>query len=504
MSKSQAPAPEGQPTHPTQLVVRGYPRGSPGYDDALAAHRTDLLHFVAKNEQYLSLSGLRSHRSQIKVPGATISYLNNEGQAQVVLQLEPGGGTPEEVVENPEFWQWALIEMTVPDMTKTSAELSAFMNPKPKNKVGVAWDNNINYDTKDPPIAYALGDGTKIATLTGQADQTSSLLVDMRPYRGGVKFDLYGYIHKYTDPTGQGAIYDSQKCAGLRAAAGAQTASWTSVNGSLHTTGVSAADISGRVYEGTAYYRSPIASQAQIQTEFPELVGKTFSGVSAGSFNFLFGGSGVYGTTVVNVPTYNGIQVTWTPGTGNMPRPTDVDATGLVTAAGGLYTETTTYYVGGGGTLIRKFTGKGAVTYSYNGGTGLFTDEGGAGPSDAMGTWGIACMDTIIYYISFRLPLIVYPKRDAPVRFAVFDGKRPAGFTELDGIAGGFISRYRWEDVKRGANRWKLRELPDKAHLISFDNPADTSIGNHFGHVKLGTVIINPRKGKGGIKFKAG
>jgi hypothetical protein len=116
---------------------------------------------------------------------------------------------------------------------------------------------------------------------------------------------------------------------------------------------------------------------------------------------------------------------------------------------------------------------------------------------------GLQCYDYTSYYLATFSPITVYPTRAGPVRFAVFDGKEPDGFTRLDRASATASARAGAGRAKRGVgNRWPMKQIA-VANIRSIDAPISPTIRNHFGMPKLGTVIINPRKGKGGIKFIA-
>lgn len=498
MSKSQSVAPEGRPSHGVKIRVHGVKEGSPAHQRVLDNLQGSIGQFLRKNQQQVALSGHEQYASRKKVPGASLRYKNNQGQETLDVVVEHEEGGEEKVEENPEYWQWAIVETTIPDMTKTGAELAAFMNPKLKNKIGIAQDNVFNYDDYDlkgAPLRYPGLDGPAIQmqVIGGQSDQVSSLLVDMRPYPGGVKFDLYGYIHSYIDPDNLGPIVGST----FRAARGANqipsgswTGTWHSTNGLLSGAYPSSADISGRT-QTDVYYANTLPSL--VNDDFPETVGLPFNHTTMSTLNFLFAAYGAFGASG---PAYTGIEQTWTAGSGNGPNAASVS--GLMGAAGGLFTETTSHYAEG---PVSKVRGIGAMDYYRSGGT-VFPLNG-AGPDDSRGSYGIDFFDYTLYHTSDHSALTVYPDRHAPVKFSVFDGKEPDGFTRLDGVSGGFGSCRRWESQERGlGKRWPFKQIA-VANIKSIDAPIDTSIENHFGMVKLGTVIINPRKGKGGIKFIA-
>jgi hypothetical protein len=72
-------------------------------------------------------------------------------------------------------------------------------------------------DTDKPPLSYPIDElGTFIGNVQDN-DYHASLRVDLRPYPGGVKFDLYGYIRRYQDGTKSGPNTTATKRAGQKA-----------------------------------------------------------------------------------------------------------------------------------------------------------------------------------------------------------------------------------------------------------------------------------------------
>jgi hypothetical protein len=502
VSKSRAPAPAGQPISGTKIRVHGVDDNAAV--EVLSKLQGAIKSFLGKNQQQVELSGHRQYAATMQVPGGSLHYKNNNGIETLDVHVEHEEGGGEEQQENPEYWQWAIVEITIPDMTKTSAEMSAFMNPPPNNdKQGIALDGDAPYDPPPAPLAYpsTFGGWTELQLLSGQSDQVSSLRVDLRPYPGGVKFDLYGYIHPYTDPDAHGDPVASFLRAGQKAN------SVTSASGTYHTTSgltgsyANGSDLSARTIGPVLR----VAIQSIIEDQFPETIGQTFSGTTQSTLNSLFQNQGpalsVGGPGVAWGPPYAGQDITWSPGSGNMPN--DYDTSGILGGGGGAFVDTATYW-DVGGTIIAKHRGLGVVFSYGNASTGFQSIVQSGGPIDANGNWAYDCFDYTAYYLVQYGPApVTYPSRAGPIRFTVFDGEEPNAFTRLQGVSGGFGTRRRWEDSKRGvAKRWPMKQIA-MANIRSIDDPADTSAENHFGMPKLGTVIINPRKGKGGIKFIA-
>jgi hypothetical protein len=505
VSKSQSVAPEGRPPHSVKIRVHG--AEGPAAQKVLDKLHGQIGQFLGKNQQQVKLSGLEQYAAKKAVPGGHLHYHNNQGQETLDVHVEHEEGEEEKKEEIVEYWQWAIVETTIPGMTLTSAEMAAIMHPKPNTKIGATWEENFVYDFEKPPLAYpgdVLSFADQLQTLSGQSDQVSSLRVDLRPYPGGVKFDLYGYIHPYTDPDAHGDATASFLRAGRRAnTVTATSGTWTTPNGG---TGAfpNSTDIAARTIGNVRN----VATQAAIEAQFPETVGLSFTGTTQSVLNSEYQQQGpsltIGGPGIAYGPSYVGRSFTWTPGSGNMPDASSLDIAGSISAAGGAFVDTATYW-DIGGTIIAKHRGLGYVTVYANFSTG-FADvsQGTAGPVDANGNWGFQCYDYTSYHLATFGPApLTYPTRAGPIKFAVFDGEEPNGYTQLTSVGGGFGSRKRWEDKKRGiGKRWPFKQIA-VANIRSIDDPADTSLANNFGMPKIGTVIINPRKGKGGIKFIA-
>lgn len=494
MSRYQSEAPKGQPTHVPAIKVNGLDNGSPEYQAVVDLYSGSIRQFHASQQQQVNLSGQRQYKASLRVPGATMTYLNNEGQETITMVVDtlPGGG--EQPPEPPdEYWRWAIIETTIPGVAaNTYADMSAFMVPVPKGKLGIAHDGHAALDLDRPPLAYPdpysslpwLGDITS-------NDQVSSLLVDLRPFPGGVKFDLYGYIPRYIDSYVPGSPISPQRAMWRGSNGVSKSTTYTLLNG-ITQSWWSSGDISGRTQTNYQYKTSgsPATSLTDIGLAFPAIAGpfSTTAGMPA-PFGATWSGDG---------PSYAGLSITWTPGHNTSPDPTTMNLSGLESAAGGLFTETTTMQPDGVSYAVR---GIGMQTYTTDFGTGVDTLLNGAGPTDSMGNWSIEFFDYTIYHIAQHptVPHYTYPNIGCPVNWAVFDGPLADSYS---GVNGAHDYSTQWEDAKSYPKRWKFIPFKDKLQLIGVDDTTlDTSIANHFGGTKLGTVIINPRKGKGGIKF---
>lgn len=490
MSKSQSVAPEGRPTHGVKIRVQGVNEGSAEHQRVLNQLQGHISQFLGKNQQQVALGGLEQHASRTKVPGASLRYKNNQGQETLDVVVEHKEGGEEKVESKEEYWSWAIVEMRVPNIQGlTTFVASAFMNPPPKNKEGYAVNKTHPIDTDKPPLSYPIDElGTFIGDVQDN-DGYASLRVDLRPYPGGVKFDLYGYIRKYTT-TGPGPNTSSAKKAARKAGSvsvgGSTYVTGNGVSGSWYSTG----DIAGRTIGNVDWANT--TTIANIQTDFPSLVGATFnSSISPGTLNFLYPA-----TSLGSGPSYAGTTFVWTPGSGNMPTAASLNVSALISAAGGLFTETTTFGADG---IVKEVRGLGAMDFN---GSGALN---GAGPTDADGTWGISFFDYHLYWVGDHPTVTtnVFPDRTCPISFVVLDDG-PDGMTNRYGSPLKDNS-YRWEITKKYPARWPMKQFPNTAFMQAVDDSgfASPTKANHYSMIKLGTVIINPKKGKGGIKFIA-
>lgn len=478
-----------------KVNIRGQQEGTPGYNAVLDRHRGAIQQFLNAQQQQVLLSGNTQYTTRASFDGAYATYSNNNGQEYLDIEVTV---PPRKDEDNPnptdvdEYWKWAIIELRVPGLTATNGQFSAFMNPPPKGtkgQIGVAWDQRTAFDTP-PIIAYPVSDVSNFIEDLPSADQVSSLRVDMRPYPGGVKIDLYAYIRSYIDrydkgPAAAPVLYRAAVISSDAANSGTIT---TSGGGSAPWPSPSA--ISART-QGNVLYKSGTGSTtpADVLADFPSLTGKTFNSISTLPSTYgAFGASG---------PSYDGSQTVWT----TNPMPTGFNQAAIIAAAGGLFTETTTYNADG---ITYKVRGLGAMDYkgANNDGSGALIALNGAGPNQADGNYGIVCFDYTLYYVGSH-PLVPHyntDPRDAPVSFAVMDDMADSYTGRY--YSGAFYSS-QWETAKKYPKRWTFKEFPKKAHILTYADPADTSTANHFGHMKIGTITINPRKGKGGIKFVA-
>lgn len=87
MSKSQAPAPPGQPVHGTKVRIIGPEPGTPEFNAVLDNHQGQIDQFIRAQHQRAKLSGLSQHKASIDTGEVRMTYRNNEGQDTVDVEV---------------------------------------------------------------------------------------------------------------------------------------------------------------------------------------------------------------------------------------------------------------------------------------------------------------------------------------------------------------------------------------------------------------------------------
>jgi hypothetical protein len=192
---------------PPKVVVEGTEPGSPDARRIVAKYAGDIKRFHGKCQQAYSLSPAGQMKLQGQWPGARAVYLNVDGQEIIRIKVDQSV-RGEELEITPDFWDYALIELYVPDMyfdegalsltcyahltAPIEAELDAGSSlPFP----GVA-SNQDSRSTADPMINAAEADQVVRSVDEDHPWSYASFIVDLRPARGlsVVTADLYPYI----------------------------------------------------------------------------------------------------------------------------------------------------------------------------------------------------------------------------------------------------------------------------------------------------------------------
>lgn len=223
MSKYQAPAPPGQPTHPAKILVRGPKPGSSEQRSLLSRYEPAIRHFHMKHQQQVKLSGNPQYKaSQQWGDEVRATYENNNGQERLTIELSVAAVEREKEpverevkVTSPEYWDWAIIDFDMPSLNLTNASLLAVASGVDVTEIsdeaeyppqGVTVSGGWVVQEYPPIIAFAgdIGHGVIPYYVDDivSTGQRLSLRVDLRGFHvdGGVLlFDLYGYVNAYRE-----------------------------------------------------------------------------------------------------------------------------------------------------------------------------------------------------------------------------------------------------------------------------------------------------------------
>lgn len=162
----------------------------------VAARAGEVNRFVAKGRQAYSLSGRTHLTVRGQITDGDARYTNQFGNEIVDVRVN----TPkpsENPVKIKKYWDWAVINIVVPDAEQVSMSGVAFLIPQPSIvPPGVAADHIEDVEADDGvALAYPLSEN---ATQDDPDTSTriSSLRLDLRKFRGwsAVGIDLYGAV----------------------------------------------------------------------------------------------------------------------------------------------------------------------------------------------------------------------------------------------------------------------------------------------------------------------
>jgi hypothetical protein len=523
VSKSEAPAPEGQISHPTRLVVKGHAPGSEGYIKARADHQTDLMHFVAKNEQYVRLSGLRSHRSQIEVRGARITYQNNEGQAQVTLELRHEAGSEEEqTTQGEKPWEFALVEFTIRNSSvNTRSDMAAFLaKPLIPTVKAINADSFLPLDGVTEDSYYPVGE-KDLLKFAGQdsnpmlsdymetTDRVFSLHVDLRKfpfqtiaieiyayaqtvkyYRGGAGIDTDGTIGECVDSTLFGSL----------------TYDWRGLNGTTYSPAALAA-APKKLFTTVAVGSTPGFYDALIET-FPELAGVPHEALTDGKGDENVVVSFKAGSVFYPSPWINTDYTTAGWGDYLGTHPGDASPNNSPNGWGFLPLWTGTWigsfdnmrvYQNWAPGFYKKVSLNNSVQLSPYGGSATVSSYYDPIPSGSPASAVIYNAYSVRYYV----PTWKYVKPPSPVTITgvCVQGGNPWDAYSQHFIPGGGGEYSRvWEHSKSYPTRPPMATLKGTFKLPNSDRDGDMGPINHFGLPHMGTLHIDTRGG--GISFK--
>lgn len=188
---------------PTKVVVQGTKPGSPEARIIVARYQGEITHFHAKARQN-RLAGEQSTQfmHQRMTNGGRMRYASINGQEVLTIEVPiPEIAEVTQLVPPPSsWWDFALVDLLVPDIPKTNAKLSAYVRPPLADDRGVTLED-MGGQVFAPGAVVEFGSAARpiVAEFVASADQTASLRVDLRPYRGRTQLDveLYGYLEVF-------------------------------------------------------------------------------------------------------------------------------------------------------------------------------------------------------------------------------------------------------------------------------------------------------------------
>lgn len=464
MSKFQLPTSKAGEAFPTTIqapvAVRfaGVPAGSPLARELYAALQGPINQFYSACAQNYAL-GLGAHaRMQRELPHAQLSYTNNHGSetvhVRVSRELQEHAARQ---LRRPTPWDFAVIEIEVPDLVKTNACFGAFLGGKTTNLAGVAEDygSSGGYTYGSPPILqFADFNQPIIDSISGVTKRITSLKVDLRPFRTAtaISVDIHGYIKTFND-YGE-PITSSTPVADIYREVIGHWPNWSGPYGQK---------LGGEylVYDTSYTY-------AQILDWFPELSGIPVNPGGLTLTGQVIGEPG--GTFYLNGAWNNGR-----------------DPNDPLSQFSGPLTTTETFWPG---TSIRR-----KIVYAGGQWSGSNSTSGDApGPFTPVDS----NLGTFIYYsmvgncqTQFNKPDLTYgPQyitRNAELRSVFFRGNPMSQVTDQYGSGKEYAV---WEDPKLYPARPKFVTDRHTVAMTTIDEPVDTSVENKFGMPKLGTLTL--------------
>jgi hypothetical protein len=442
---------------PTKVVFEGVEPGSAEAQRLYHERISEISSFHQKARQNRMISESPTSSMQQALPnGDQLRYTFNNGVENIHVRLstKSRGGEAARRSDQKRPWDFALIELTLPDMTKTAAVFGAFETPRGHHDEGVAADDNGGRTFSDNPyLEFASGTEEILATIPGMAPQISSLKVDLTKVRGNnpVDIDLYGFIRVYsepgTTPTDSGRIAEVMR-------------SYTTFGGSRpHGQEV--------LHERVLF---PIASTDVIVALFPELSSVRL--YVPGEHNII--------TNALTGTAYEPLGYpNWGPDWAQ-------DPPSWISQFGGAYSEVTEYYVPG---VIKSIKRIGSQWRVY--GAGTWTPgpppSGGYSPGVQYEFEGW-CYEQ--YFGPLYEPVPQYISRTGQLTAVFFQG------SPMDSVSyypysdiGKFF--YRWENKATYPGRWNSKVISTTVPLHTIDPPIVTSIENHFGMPYLGRVRLD-------------
>lgn len=479
--------PSGQVSRkPVKFTLRGVGQDTPEGRAAVERYQGAARQFYQQQTQNSSLTVTNYTRVSVELgPGCRITYTRNFDQESIELEVQAGGEeSPEHPSKGDQFWDWALVELVIPNMANsTHAEMSAILS-KSFHGSTVYANYNWNQNSNDNILRYAdvawreqIGPDTSVPT-----DIVSSLLVDLRKFNNasGLSVDLYGFMYPFSQagiPTDSSWTYTITG-SNLRAHRGRDASPYTAPYAVSNVT---------RGYGNLAVSTFPGIYDALIAS-FPELSAVPFV-ISSG------GGSWNDGQWTME-PMWDGPSNPggwWDSGFLN---PANSDPNTYTAHFASTYSDTSTYW-DPGTNFYRKTKVRQGVSGTAPDGTAWTSNSIPQTNADGHGghtNWFLNMYDYVDYYVP---NCDVTPQVNAQIRVTFLD-KEPDATSFFSVHSTNF---YLWEIAKLYPNRPHFSTLPDTALVPGQNYPSDDSLANHFGQPKLGTMHVNPSKRSGGFKF---
>lgn len=479
---------------PTVVRFEGVPPGSVEAEHLYKQFQPQISHFHRSQAQKYSLSTVENYRAHGVYPGLKMTYTNLHGQEMINIQVAA------EIVEQvraeiSDYWDCAVIDIHVPGQT-TWCNFAAFMVAPVLEQLtptsgalgehvnGVAYDSEL-WRVQDPLVAYPDGgdyagdpvdnSSRLLATVTNATEQISSLRLDLRPLRGlsMVTVDIYGLA-------GSTEVLISHTLTGSELAAEIP----------FRVTGITLPTVNYAGYGPVRFYR--LWLKDEVYELFPEVKAH---GDAYGYYDwsdpvarnpYLMDGAVSYTSTFHNPGWSDTDPVVLTSAASQNFAPGNIENVATYWEGPHFRTKTSKYW--------KWFPGNDFGNWRYT----PIADT--SNPPNGATTYESSAGDWTQYYVPVYtdewetqwLPQL------ATVRAAVFKGVPADAWSE--GL-GANASYRKWENSKHYPARWGTAQLAENVVIPAQAVASDTSVFNHFGLSKVGTITVDLVRG--GISFKA-
>lgn len=185
---------------PTKVVIAGTEPGSPASQRLYHDNQGEIGRFQSKARQSREISGNAvSYMQQVMTNGGLMRYAYNNGQETLLVLLTPpevGAASTPPPAPPEDYWDWALIEMTLPDMTASEAFFSAFIQKEGHDEDIALDERGGTSPAEKPHLEFGNDDDAPVVAELDVPEQYGSLRIDLRSFRGAqtVRVNIYGYI----------------------------------------------------------------------------------------------------------------------------------------------------------------------------------------------------------------------------------------------------------------------------------------------------------------------